>query len=196
MRVVIKKDSGLYDIYSTVVDDWLYRNITKAAWIKIRLSEVIEKTVNDLLPILDDPSKVYTGLQKVEYDITLKKSKKNLKKICYNCKSYYRKCGNMVCGWNRILCGDSVDLSQIPKILKDKKWIHDSYISGGDDHVGYELFMCPDAGYSCDKYKKKTSKEILKTEDMNYGYGIKIEEEYGYVDVDIEQRVDIESIKE
>lgn len=43
-RQIIKKDNGKYAIWSTVVDDFLFDDITEEEWTKFRIEESIEET--------------------------------------------------------------------------------------------------------------------------------------------------------
>ena len=52
-RMIIKKDNGLYAIWSSIVDDFIYEDITKEEYIKIRINEERERVTRDLIELFN-----------------------------------------------------------------------------------------------------------------------------------------------
>ena len=52
-RQIIKKDNGLYAIWSTIVDNFVYDDITKEQYLEIRISEETDRVRKDLKQIFE-----------------------------------------------------------------------------------------------------------------------------------------------
>ena len=53
-RQIIKQPNGLYAIWSTVVDELIYKNITIKEYIKIRVKEETQRIKKDINKIVNE----------------------------------------------------------------------------------------------------------------------------------------------
>jgi len=75
-RQVIKKDNGLYAIWSTIVDNFIYDNITKDQYLKIRISEETDKVRKDLDEVFECVDNEKAKQIYCQFTMTYKKQKR------------------------------------------------------------------------------------------------------------------------
>jgi len=58
-RQFVKQPNGKYAIWSTIINDFVYKDLTKEEYINIRISEVAENTKKELERVFEENNSIY-----------------------------------------------------------------------------------------------------------------------------------------